>query len=114
VSDALTAVSVTARGILNVILAVPAVSAVPSSEAATTSSKGVARLPLPRIELPLMVFMFVPLTSESCFPLKVVQSAELNAPLFVALAVGRLKVCVSVAELIAKSVPYVPTAKFCT
>ena len=37
----------------------------------------------------------------------------LNAPLLVALAVGKLKVCVSVAELIAKSVPDVPTAKYC-
>jgi len=43
--------------------------------------------------------------------LKVVQSAELKAPLFVAEAVGKLKVCVEVAEEIPKSVPLVPTAK---
>ena len=46
--------------------------------------------------------------------LKVVQSDELKAPLFVALAVGKLKVWVSVALEIAKSVPLVPTAKNCT
>ena len=44
--------------------------------------------------------------------LKVVQSAELKAPRFVALAVGKLNVCVAVALAIAKSVPLVPTAKF--
>ena len=48
-----------------------------------------------------------------CLPLKVLQSDELKAPLLVALAVGKLNVCVSVAELIAKSVPDVPTAKYC-
>ena len=61
-----TADSVTALGILNVILAVPVVSAVDSSEAATTSSNGVAMFPLPRIEVELIVFMFVPLTSAAC------------------------------------------------
>jgi hypothetical protein len=49
-----------------------------------------------------------------CFPSKVDQSALLKAPLFNALAVGKLNVCVSVTELIAKSVPLVPVAKFCT
>ena len=44
--------------------------------------------------------------------LNVVQSAELNAPRFVADAVGRLNVWVSVTEEIAKSVPLVPTAKY--
>jgi hypothetical protein len=48
------------------------------------------------------------------FELNVVQSAELNAPLFAALAVGRLNVCVLVADEIPKSVPAVPVAKFCT
>ncbi len=43
--------------------------------------------------------------------LKVVQSAELKAPRFVALAVGKLNVWVSVTLEIAKSVPLVPTAK---
>ena len=42
-------------------------------------------------------------------PLKVEKSALDNAPRFTALAVGKLKVCVEVAELIAKSVPLVPT-----
>jgi hypothetical protein len=46
--------------------------------------------------------------------LNVVQSAEESAPLFVAEAVGKLNVCVAVTELILKSVPDVPTAKFCT
>jgi hypothetical protein len=44
--------------------------------------------------------------------LNVVQSALLKAPLFVALAVGRLKVWVALVLLIAKSVPLVPVAKF--
>jgi hypothetical protein len=48
------------------------------------------------------------------FELNVVQSAELNAPLFAADAVGRLNVCVLVADEIPKSVPDVPVAKFCT
>lgn len=47
-------------------------------------------------------------------PLNVVQSPELSAPLLLALAVGRLNVCVDVAELMPKSVPAVPVAKFCT
>jgi len=42
--------------------------------------------------------------------LNVVQSALLNAPLFVALAVGRLNVCVDVADEILKSLPDVPVA----
>jgi hypothetical protein len=49
-----------------------------------------------------------------CFELNVVQSAELKAPLFAALAVGKLNVCVLVEEDIPKSVPVVPVAKFCT
>jgi hypothetical protein len=48
------------------------------------------------------------------FPLNVDQSVELKAPLFAALAVGKLKVCVLVADDIPKSVPVVPVAKFCT
>ena len=48
-----------------------------------------------------------------CLLLNVVQSALLKAPLFVAEAVGKLKVCVEVAEEIPKSVPLVPTAKVC-
>ena len=57
-----------------------------------------------------------PLVSDGrlYLPLNVLQSALLNAPRFVADAVGRLNVCVSVAELIAKSVPLVPVAKYCT
>ena len=49
----------------------------------------------------------------SCLPLNVDQSALLNAPRFAALAVGRLNVCVLPVLLIAKSLPAVPTAKFC-
>jgi hypothetical protein len=56
----------------------------------------------------------VPTVNPESFELNVVQSAELKAPLFVALAVGKLKVCVLVADEIAKSVPLVPVAKFCT
>ena len=51
---------------------------------------------------------------EGTFELNALQSVELNAPLFAALAVGKLKVCVLVADDIAKSVPLVPVAKFCT
>ena len=54
------------------------------------------------------------LVKAFCLLLNAVQSALLKAHLFVADAVGRLKVCVSVAELIAKSVPLVPVAKYCT
>jgi len=43
-----------------------------------------------------------------CLPLKVDQSALLNAPRFVAFAVGRLNVCVLPALLIPKLVPAVP------
>ena len=68
----------------------------------------VARLPSPRTYSAV-----VPLGVLN-LPLNALQSAELNAPLLVALAVGRLKVCVDVAELIPKSVPLVPVAKFCT
>jgi hypothetical protein len=46
-------------------------------------------------------------------PLNVLQSVLLNAPLFVALAVGRLNVCVDVADEILKSVPVVPVANVC-
>ena len=48
-----------------------------------------------------------------CLLLNVLQFAELNAPLLVALAVGKLNVCVSTELEIAKSVPLVPTAKYC-
>jgi hypothetical protein len=44
--------------------------------------------------------------------LKVVQSADVNAPRFVADADGRLKVCVSVALEILKFVPELPVAKY--
>ena len=46
--------------------------------------------------------------------LNVVQSAEDNAPLLVADALGKLKVCVLPAEVILKSVPVVPVAIVCT
>ena len=104
VSDARTAVSVTALGILNVILLLPAVNAVLSSEAATTSSKGNAA----SVPSPLTYCDVVPLGVLN-LPLNVVQSPELRAPLLLALAVGRLNVCVEVAELMPKSVPAVPT-----
>jgi hypothetical protein len=68
----------------------------------------VARLPSPRTYSDV-----VPLGVLN-LPLNVVQSPELSAPLLLALAVGRLKVCVEVAELMPKSVPAVPVAKFCT
>jgi hypothetical protein len=48
-----------------------------------------------------------------CFELNALQSALLNAPLFVADAVGRLNVCVAVTLDMLKSVPLVPTAKYC-
>jgi hypothetical protein len=44
--------------------------------------------------------------------LKVVQSADVKAPRFVADADGRLKVCVSVALEILKFVPALPVAKY--
>jgi hypothetical protein len=44
----------------------------------------------------------------ACFSLNVLQSVELNLPVFVAEATGRLKVCVSPLETIAKFVPLVP------
>ena len=53
-------------------------------------------------------------TRAFCLLLNVVQSVEDNAPLFVADAVGRLNVCVSVTDNILKSVPDVPTARYCT
>ena len=49
-----------------------------------------------------------------CLLLKVVQSVLERAPLLVAEAVGKLNVCVSVTDDILKSVPDVPTAKYCT
>jgi hypothetical protein len=57
--------------------------------------------------------MFVPLTSASCFELKVVQLAELSKPLAEAEAVGIANVCVSVVLVIVKSVPVDATAKSC-
>ena len=45
--------------------------------------------------------------------LNVVQSADDSAPRFDPDAVGKLNVCVAVAEFIAKSVPAVPTANVC-
>jgi hypothetical protein len=45
--------------------------------------------------------------------LNVLQSVLLNAPLFVALDVGRLNVCVEVADEILKSDPAVPVANVC-
>ena len=74
----------------------------------------VNKLPEPKTLLPLIVLILVPETKASCLPLNVLQSVELNAPLLLADAVGKLKVCVSVAELIAKSAPVVPVAKYCT
>jgi hypothetical protein len=56
----------------------------------------------------------VPTVNPESLLLNVDQSAELKAPLFVALAVGKLNVCVLVADEIPKSVPLVPVAKFCT
>ena len=47
-------------------------------------------------------------------PLNVLQSVELNLPVFAAEATGRLKVCVAVVLEILKSVPLVPVAKYCT
>ena len=61
-------------------------------------------------------FAPVPVTgfvSAFCLLLNVVQSVLLNAPLFIALAVGRLNVCVEVADEILKSVPVVPVANVC-
>jgi hypothetical protein len=46
--------------------------------------------PLPNTELPLIVLMFVPLTSAFCLPLNVFQSVELNAPFVEVLAVAML------------------------
>jgi hypothetical protein len=48
------------------------------------------------------------------FPLNVIQSADDKAPLLVADAVGKLKVCVAAELDMLKSVPLVPVAKYCT
>ena len=66
----------------------------------------VARLPSPRTYCEVVPVGVLNL------PLNVVQSAVLNAPLLLALAVGRLNVWVVLAELMPKSVPLVPVAKF--
>lgn len=59
----------------------------------------------------LIVFIFVPDTNAACLLLKVVQFAAVNNPRFEALAEGKLKVCVDVAELMVKSVPVLEVAK---
>jgi len=60
--------------------------------------------------VPVVVKVIVP-----CFELNVLQSAEANAPLFAALAVGTFKVITGVVVLVAtvelKSVPLVPIVK---
>ena len=63
---------------------------------------------VPPIEIP------VPAPNDVTLLLKVVKSELLNLPVLVALATGRLKVCVDVADDILKSVPLVPMAKVCT
>lgn len=76
------------------------------------------RSPLPRTVDPLMVLMFVPLTSAACLPLNVDQSALLNAPRLAADAVGTFKVMtgveVPVATVDARSVPAVPSVSAAT
>jgi hypothetical protein len=67
--------------------------------------------PAEPIFIPSAAWTPVPNVIAFCFPLKVDQSALDNAPRFAAEAVGKLNVCVLVAEDIAKSVPAVPTAK---
>jgi hypothetical protein len=73
----------------------------------------IARVPVVVIVppvIPVAVFVATELTEPLL--LNVVQSVELKAPLLVAEAVGKLKVCVAVAELILKSVPDVPVTKY--
>ena len=60
---------------------------------------------VPPIDIP------VPADKEVTLLLNVLQSVELNLPVFTEDAIGTLKVCVVPAELIAKSVPLVPVAK---
>ena len=64
--------------------------------------------------VPPVIPVAVLVATELTVPLllNVVQSAELKAPLLVAEAVGKLKVCVAVAEDILKSVPLVPVTKY--
>ena len=68
----------------------------------------VARLPSP-----LMYCDVVP-AGVLNLPLNVLQSVLLSLPVLMADATGRLKVFVLPADVIPKSVPVVPVAKFCT
>ncbi len=60
---------------------------------------------------PLQYCKVVPAVMAFSLLLKVVQSLELNNPLTVAKAVGKLNVCTDPVEDIPKSVPAVPVAK---
>ena len=71
-------------------------------------------VPLKYVTCPLVPVPVTGLVKAFCLLLKVVQSALDKAPLLVALAVGRLKVCVAVELAMLKSVPLVPVAKNCT
>lgn len=76
------------------------------------------RSPLPRIDEPLIVLIFVPLISAACLPLNVDQSAADSAPRLVADAVGTFSVMtgvlVPVATVEDKSVPLVPRVNAAT
>jgi hypothetical protein len=93
---------------------------------ATRETPETAAVPMPmplsdssQSKLLLPVCVLVPFQYATCplvplpptFPLNVLQSELLNAPLFVADAVGKLNVCVDVELAILKSVPVVPVAK---
>jgi len=56
----------------------------------------IAISPLPKREVELIVFRFVPETNAACFALKVAQSAALSAHLFAAEAVGTFNVITGV------------------
>jgi hypothetical protein len=69
------------------------------------------------INCPAFTLKFPPVFQDvdvSCLPLNVLQSADDNAPLFVAEAVGRLNVCIESEDEILKSLPDVPVTNLCT
>ncbi len=67
-------------------------------------------VPFQNVTRPFAPVPVIGFVSAFCLLLNVLQSVLLKAPLFVALAVGRLNVCVDVADDILKSVPAVPVA----
>jgi len=76
------------------VVAVFAIVASPSAEVTdvTVPVPPIAISPLPSKETPPIVFIFVPETKASCFPLKILQSLKVSNPRAVAEALGILKV----------------------